>query len=168
MTSVSSQNLRSVITDVTDPVSSQMSRPVTRPPNLVSNKKMEWKVVRRDGYLEIFPTCGQSRGNVFRILMNLGLSLIIRRCPHDSASPLENANALADDRGPFLGHPASSEAEARVELVAVDGETGLRMFAVSNNIIIQAAPLQVVNPSDFCLQCRLNPSRRARCRYSIC
>lgn len=157
--------------DPFSPVLTQMSPPVTRPLNMAPNMKMEWKVARCDGYLEISPTCGQSKGNAFRLLMNLGKSLILRRCPHDSASPLEKPDALATYWGPFFGYPVSSEAEARVDVVAVDGDAGLRMFAMStigSEISGLGAPVQTVIRSNSCLQCCLDLCRRAECHYLIC
>lgn len=163
--------------DVTDTVSTHMPRPVTRPLNLVPNMKMEWKVVRRDGYLEVYPACGHHVGRAFNVLSTLTNALILEGCPHDSASPLDSPDLFASYRGPFLSLKnshryaqagTSPEAERRVNIVAVDGDVGLRMFAIGTyNPRTQHTP-QVVIRSNACLQCCLDLCRRARAPYLIC
>ena len=129
-------------TPVMDEVSMQLSRDVTEPLNLVPNMKMVWKVLRQDGYLEVFPTCGVYRGRAFYVLFNLTKSLILRGCPHDSTSPLEKPDKLAKYKGPIdLGADADSylrrsdNPENQIDVVAVDGDTGLQMFAISKDFV---------------------------------
>lgn len=160
-----------------DPVSSQPSRPVIEPLNLVPDMRMEWKVVRRDGYLEVYPVCGTSVGFASHILKNLTKALILRGCPHESASALERPDVAASYKGPFLEyeekhlHPragAGSKAVAQIGVIAVDGDAGLRMFAMSyRHIRISGSPLVVIR-DDSCLQCCLNLCRRTGAPYLIC
>lgn len=164
-----------------DPVSSQPSRPVIEPLNLVPDMRMEWKVVRRDGYLEVYPVCGTSVGVASDILKNLTKALILRGCPHESASALERPDAFATYKGPFLqyevnhlhqGAGASPKGVARISkgvarVIAVDGDAGLRMFAMGNQTRGSVPPLVVIR-DDSCLQCCLNLCRRTGAPYLIC
>lgn len=160
-----------------DPVLSQPSRPVIEPLNLVPDMRMEWKVVRRDGYLEVSPVCGSSVWIASDILKNLTQALILRGCPHESASALERPDVAASYKGPFFEyeekhlHPragASSKAVARISVIAVDGDAGLRMFAMSNRPSPMDVPPLVVIRDDSCLQCCLNLCRRTGAPYLIC
>ena len=153
-----------------DPVTqAKMTHPVTGPLNMVPNMKMEWKVARCDGYLEIFPTCGRNGGNAFNILANLGQSLILRRCPHNSTSPLEKPDAWATYRRPFAGDLSKSWVVGHsVDVVAVDGDAGLRMFAMSSMNTSFSDSLQIVIRSNSCLQCCLDLCRRAKRFFLIC
>ena len=140
-----------------DPVSTEVSRPL----NLVPNMKMEWKVVRRDGYLEIYPVCGQYVGQAFKVLANLADGLILRGCPHDSSSPLERPDMLAYYKGSFSS-TKDQERQGRVGVVAVDGDAGLRMFAMSG----PTEPFVI--RSDACLQCCLDLCRKFHYNSLIC
>ena len=159
----------------TDLVSIQ-SRPVLEPLNLVPNMRMEWKVVRCDGYLDVYLMCGGSIGRPSRILMNLSRALILRGCPHDSASPLDRPDPFSNYLGPFLpsqglhNNPLasrSSGAERRIGVVAVDGDAGLQIFAVSVlNTNRPESPFVIRKGA--CLQCCLDLCRRAGSDYLIC
>lgn len=156
-----------------DPVSRQPSRPVLEPLNLMSHMRIEWKVIICDGYLEIQLVCGPYTGHTFDILLNLEKSLILRGCPHDSASPLDRPDLFAHYRGPFLDDLVSQvgtspEAEAQINVVAVDGDAGLRMFAMSRYIPHDEGPLQMVIRSNSCLQCSLDLCRRVGYRLLLC
>ncbi|CAF9911630.1 hypothetical protein IMSHALPRED_010529 [Imshaugia aleurites] len=140
--------------NVTDTVSTEVSRPL----NLVPNMKMEWKVVRRDGYLEVYPVCGQYVGHAFKVLANLANGLILRGCPHDSSSPLERPDMLAY----YEGLVSSIKGGGRVAVVAVDGDAGLRMFAMSVSTDC------FVIRSGACLQCCLDLCRKAGYDRLIC
>ncbi|CAD6576983.1 MAG: hypothetical protein ASARMPREDX12_008072 [Alectoria sarmentosa] len=135
-----------------DPVSMQPSRPVLEPLNLMSDMRMEWKVVTCDGYLEIQLVCGPYTGQAFSILLNLEKSLILRGCPHDSTSPLDRPDLFADYTGPFSPDRedpfpqarTTPEGVARIGIVAVDGDAGLRMLTLSRGVTHNAGPLQIV------------------------
>ena len=155
-----------------DPVLRQPSRPVLEPLNLMSDMRMEWKVIICDGYLEIQLVCGPYTRQAFSILLNLAKSLILRGCPHDSTSPLDRPDLFARYREPFLNDlraGTSPEAEAHVSVVAVDGNAGLRMFAMSRlHIPHNAGPLQIVIRDNSCLQCCLDLCRRVGYRLLLC
>lgn len=161
-----------------DAVSMQPSRDVTEPLNLVPNIKMVWKVIRRDGYLEVSPVCGHRRGHAFNILLNLMRSLILRGCPHDSASPLEKPDKFAKYKGPIdPGGDADldprknkgPDSEMRIGVVAVDGNPGLQMFAMSGESFVDGSNrLQIVIRNDSCLQCCLDLCRKARIHLLLC
>lgn len=160
----------------TDSVSIKSSRPVLEPLNLVPNMRMEWKVVRCDGYLGVYLMCGGSIGQPSRILMNLSRALILRGCPHDSASPLDRPDPFSNYLGPSLlsqglhnnpRAPTSSGAERRIDVVAVDGDASLRIFAVS--VLDDTRPESpFVIRKGACLQCCLDLCRRAGSDYLIC
>ena len=165
-------------TSMFDPVSTQLHRPVNEPLNLIPNMRMEWKVTRRDGYLEVFLVCGQHIGHAFNILLNLATSLILRGCFHDSASLLQKADMFARYRGlDGLGKRERSDpqkttlpgSELRVNVVAVDGDAGLRMFAMSRTPrFCHVDELNFVIRSDSCLRCCLDLCRRADCPFLLC
>ena len=155
--------------DSTDPVAIHHSRPVTEPLNLVPNMRMEWKVVRCDGYLEVYPACGGFTGRASQIWLNLSHALMIRGCPHDSMSPLDRPDLFSKYVGPFLSlrEQRSSGAESRICVVAVHGDAGLRMFAMSILEAIDPESHYVIRCS-ACLQCCLDLCRRAGYNYLIC
>lgn len=166
-------------TSLFDPVSTQLDRPVSEPLNLVPDMRMEWKVTRCDGYLEVFPVCGQHIGHAFAILSNVAKSVILRGCSHDSASPLKNPDPCAMYKVPYdLGmdssdlHPQLEKSpgpEMRVGVVAVDGDAGLRMFAMSWPVAFPNRDLpKFVIRNDSCLQCCLDLCRKAGCLLVLC
>ena len=156
----------------------QSSRPVIEPLNLVPDMKMVWKVLRYDGYLEVFPVCGHRRGHAFYILLTLRISLILRGCPHDSASPLEKPDKFAKYKGPidpggdvdlYPKRGKESDSEMRIGVVAVDGNPGLQTFAMSfEPPADRRRRLQMVIRSDSCLQCCLDLCRSARVPLLLC
>ena len=162
--------------DMTYSVSIQSSPPVVEPLNLLPNMSMEWKVVRCDGYLDIYPVCGGSIGRASRILMNLSRALILKGCPHDSASPLDRPDPFSNYVGPSLPSqglhlnpraPRSSGVQRRIGVVAVDGDAGLRMFALS--VLDATRPeFPFVIRKCACLQCCLDLCRRVESDYLIC
>ena len=145
------------------------------PLNHKSNMKTEWRVTCCEGYLEVLLVCGKAFRNPFNILLNLDSSLILRRCPHNSVSPSERPDRLAVYRRPLyplLGHRhQSSEVEEKrfVDVVAIDGNAGLRMMAVSGCIryLIPTTPLCVIRDKS-CLQCCLDLCRDTGCSTIIC
>ena len=152
-------------------VTPRSSRPVTERLNLEPDMRMVWKVLRHDGYLEVFPVCGHRRGRSFSILLNLTKSLVLRGCPHDSAAPAENPGKIANYKGPIdpgegrnLWLPVRRRLfpELQIDVVAVGGDAGLQMFAVSCTFF--ADPLsqpRIVIRSDSCMQCCLDLCRSA-------
>ena len=148
---------------------------VIGPHNHTPNMKTEWKVICCEGYLEILLVCENAFRKAFNILVNLGSSLILRGCPHDSASPLERPDRLAIYRrpvDPHFGHRYQSsevEKERWVDVVAVDGNAGLRMIAMSNynEGLNQETPVFVIRDNS-CLQCCLDLCRRAGCSVLVC
>lgn len=166
--------------EVTDAVSMRPSRPVKEPLNLVPNKRMEWKVIRSDGYLQVYLACGQCIGCATKVLSNLAKSLMLRECPHDSASPLEKPDNLARYKGPidpgedvdpyqWIPNRPGSESEMQIGVVAVDGDAGLQMFAMSGTLLVgRLRDLQIVIRNDSCLQCCLDLCRKARVPLLLC
>ena len=162
--------------DTTDSVSIQPSRPVVEPLNLVPDMRMEWKVVCCDGYLDVYLVCGGFIGRPSRVLMNLSRALILRGCPHNSATPLDRPDPFSSYLGPSLPSqglhnnpraPRSSGAGRRIGVVAVEGNAGLRMFAVS--VLDPTRPeFPFVIRKGACLQCCLDLCRRAESDYLIC
>ena len=152
-----------------DRVSMLLSRPVIEPLNVLPNMRLEWKVIRRDGYLEVYPTCGEFVGQASEILGNLSRALILRGCPHDRASPLDRPDLSSIYMGPFLPSPEqrSSGAERRIGVIAVDGDAGLRMFAVSVLDAIRSECPFVIRGS-ACLQCCLDLCRKTSSDLLIC
>lgn len=150
----------------TDPLSMQPLPPVTEPLNLLPKMKMEWKVVRHDGYLEVYPACGNHVGKALAILFNLSRALILGGCPHDSASPLEKPDLLSRYRSPTKAG-RRSVTEEQIGVVAVDGDAGLRMFALSGPGQIYPKDTFVIR-NNACLQCCLDLCRRAGYRSVIC
>ena len=146
---------------------------VIGPLNAKPNMKMEWKITCCEGYLEILLVCEKTSRNPFDILLNLGSSLILRGCPHDSASPLERPDRLAIYRKPiypFLWHRYHPlQAEKKIDVVAVDGNAGLRMIAVStyDSDAMAGTPFCVIRDNS-CLQCCLDLCRKVECSVLIC
>lgn len=149
-----------------DPVSLQPPRPVTKPLNLVPDMKIEWKVIRCDGYLEVYPAGGDSFGLARNIISTLAISMILRKCPHESASSLDDPDQFAKYCGPYASPEVKKESPAAdrpVRVVAVDGDDGLRMFAMSHS-----GDGHFVIRSNACLQCCLNLCREANYQAVIC
>ena len=146
------------------PPMTEIPRTVTRPLNLYSSMKMEWKVIRRDGYLDIYLTCGHFNGHPSSILSNLKDSLVIS-CPHDRALPLHQLNPYSGYIDPFKlveSDLYTTTREEEVGVIAVDGSSDLRMFILS----VFGAPLVIRD--NACLKCCLNRCREARYGYVIC
>ena len=128
---------------------------------------MEWKVVRRDGFLEIFLTCGRYIGFAVSILSNLTYALVIS-CPHDRALPLRgpDLNSRYIDLFSLAGNKASAlDTEGPVNLLAVDGDTNLRMFAMS---AFSSLEMPAIIRDNACLQCCLDLCRETGSRLLIC
>lgn len=159
---------------VTDPLSMQPLPPVTEPLNLLPKMKMEWKVVRRDGYLEVYPACGDHVGRAYTILCFLSRALILRGCPHDSASPLEKPDLFSRYTFPTTEGGLSVK-RGEIGVVPVDGNTGLRMFALSDSELsdfrhddFDTGNKNFVIRNNACLQCCLDLCRKARYGHVIC
>ena len=153
------------------------SRTVTEPLNLIPNMRMEWKVVRRDDYLDIYLTCGNIIGQAYSILSNLSRALIRRGCPHDSALPLGKPDPCSNYVGPLFLEAeynlaqvtVTSGHERQIGVVAVDRDAGLRMFVMSDTIpSLFYRQVSFVIRSNACLQCCLDLCRRAQYNYLIC
>ena len=151
-----------------DPVMTESLRTVTEPLNLYPRMRMEWKVVRRDGYLLIHLAGERYVGNASCILSNLANALVIT-CPHDRASPLHipDPNARYADLSILARFSSSfSDTERQIGVIAVDGNTDLRMFAMS---VLPADLLgRVVIRDNACLKCCLDLCRKDECRILIC
>ena len=152
----------------TESVVKEWSRSVTEPLNLYPNIRMEWKVARRDGYLEVYPMCERIVGHAPSILLNLTQALVII-CPHDKASSLDRPDPNSRYIGPFNFDPFTSSAayaKGQIGVIAVDGNTDLRMFALS---ALSGINLELfIVRGNACLQCCLNLCRDAGSRYVIC
>ena len=141
----------------------------------VSDRRLEWKVVRRDGYLEVYPACGKIPGRASYILRNLANTLIIRDCPHDSASPLDRLDLGRRYGNPFLPFEEllSTPQEGGIIEVAegiqlreilwvvainseaINGDAGLCMFVLSVPRPPSSQSYFAIR-SNACLQCCLN------------
>ena len=161
--------------EVSDVDEALQRQSVIGPLNVKPNMKTEWKVTCCEGYLEILFVCEKASRNPFDILVNLDLSLILRGCPHDSASLLERPDPLAIYRRPIYpllsDRDQSSEVDKKhlVDVVAVDGNAGLRMIAVTirHSYAMAETPLCVIRDNS-CLQCCLDLCRRTGCSVLIC
>ena len=161
---------------VPDPVSKQPYRPVTEPLNLLPKLTMTWKVIRSDDHIEIYPACGDHMGQAPKILLNLSRALILRECPHDRASPVGIPDRLSYYRGPFepldglatdMQVGRSSKKEHLIAVIAVDGDAGLRAFAMSVSNTPSSQCFYVIR-DNACLQCCLDLCRRAGYRNVLC
>ena len=147
---------------------------VIGPLNVKPNMKPEWKVTCCVGYLELLHLCENASRNPFNILVNLESSLILRGCPHDSASPLERPDRLAIYRRPtypLLGYRSQSseiEREHLVDVVAVDGNASLRMIAMSGRKNLGREKPSFVIRDNSCLQCCLDLCRDTECPVLVC
>ena len=152
---------------VTNPVITEIPRPVTEPLNLYPSMRMKWEVVRYDGFLVIVLTCGRSMGSAASILSNLTNALAIS-CPHDRALPLRRPDPKSRyiDLFSLAGNEASvSDPEGPVNLLAVDGDTNLRMFAMSTFLPLE---VPVIIRDNACLQCCLDLCQETGSRLLIC
>ena len=154
----------------TIPPTTEIPRIVTGPLNLCSSMRMEWRVVRGDGYLDIYLTCGRSNWLAPYILYNLTDSLIIS-CPHDRALPLREPDPISCyvDLDFLAEHSlGASDTEGKVNIVAVDGDSDLRMFAICISPADSKSRTPSIIRDNACLQCCLNLCREAGYRYVIC
>ena len=152
----------------TDPVMTESPRTVTEPLNLYPSMRMEWKVVRYDGYLEIYLMCKHIIGLPSFILSSLAHALVIS-CQHDRASLLHRTdpNTHYIDLSFSVEHVFStSDTERRIGVIAVDGNTDLRIFAMS--VLPDDLLGCVVIRDNACLQCCLDLCREVGYRYVMC
>ena len=149
-------------------VMKEWPRSVTEPLNLYPSRRTEWRVARRDGYLEIYLTCERLIGHPSYILYNLAHALNII-CPHDKASPLHRPDPNSRYINLFSWAEQdsnTSDTEGRVDVLAVDRNTDLRMFAMS--VLPENPEANVVIRNNACLQCCLDLCREAGSRFLIC
>ena len=154
----------------TNPVMTEIHRTVTEPLDLYPNIRLKWKVARRDGYLEFFLACESALGHAPSILSNLAHALVIS-CPHDRASLLHkpDPNARYTDLFLLANQTLSlSGTERQVDVIAVDGNTDLRMFAMSALSATDRPEAPIVIRNNACLQCCLDLCREAGSRFLIC
>ena len=151
----------------TESVMEEWSRSVTEQHNLYPNIKMEWKIACRDHYLEIFLSCERSVGHPSSILSNLAHALVII-CPHDRALPLHRPDPNSRYINCFFlaAHgPSIPRPEEQVDVLGVDGNTDLRMFAMS---ALPATQMPLIIRNNACLQCCLDLCRKAGYKYVMC
>ena len=152
------------------PITKKVRRTVTGPLNLYPSMRIEWKVVCRDGYLELYLTCGRSNGYASYILSNITGSPVVS-CPHDRALPLHRPDPNSHYTDPFgLADPDRdiTETEGECSVIAVDGNSDLRMFAISIFPADIKSRAPFVIRDNACLQCCLNLCREAGYRHVIC
>lgn len=145
----------------------KLSRPVTEPLSLHPDTRSRWKVTSRDGYLAIHLSCGLSIRHPSVILSNLAYALVIN-CPHDKASPLPrpDPNSRYVDLYSRAAYGLStSNGEEHVDVLGVDGNTNLRMFAMS---ALKEAQMSFAIRRNACLQCCLDLCRKNGSHYLIC
>ena len=151
----------------TESVMEEWPHSVTEPFNLYPNIRKEWRVSRRDGYLEVFLYCERFIGHPSSILSNLAHALVIN-CPHDRMSPLHrpDPDSRSIDLFFLAAHgPGMPYTEKQVNVLGVDGNTDLRMFAMS---VVPATEMPVVIRNNACLQCCLDLCQEAGYKYVMC
>lgn len=135
--------------------------PVTKIFNSVSpTRTMEWRVSPKEDHLGVWLSTNHYTGSPFFILRNLCSCLILRSCSHDEYSPLCKPDKFAQ-----YTDPAHAEAfdEPKIGVLAVAGNTGLKMFAMSHN-----SALKSVIRQNACLKCCLDLCREYECNVLIC
>ena len=150
-----------------DPPGTNPPRTVTKPLNLYRSMRMEWKVVRRDGYLEIYPTCGPIYGLASFILRGLAGALIVS-CSHDRGSPLQRPDSNSHFIDPFYWDPFKLEILDQIGIIGADGNTDIRMFAMSRSSNIDEFQAGIVIRDNACLQCCLDLCRETGYMYVLC
>lgn len=146
--------------------SSLQPTPVPELLKLLPKMKMEWKVVHRDGYLEVYPARGNHFGRASNILSNLSHALILRECPHNSALPLDKPNPYLSYRSPTQARRRPITGGQFIDVVLVDGDAGLRMFTLTCSWDSSLEEAFVIG-DNACLQCCLDLCRRTGYRSVI-
>ena len=152
---------------------------VLGPLNANPNTKVEWKVICCEDYLKILLVCENAFRNPFNILVNLDTSQILRGCPHDGASRLDRPEPSAVYMSPLfleshvepvpqVNKDRKAKRDLRVNVVASDGNAGLRMFAISSEIPQTMRTTNFVIRDNSCLQCCLDLCRDTGCPVVIC
>ena len=148
-------------------------QPVTVPCNLVPGMNMRWQVARSDEKLHVrlcvpsSPTYdGRGDFSPSTVLKHLPLTLVAQGCFHDGDTALDPPDAGCRYVGPLeFDSRNPDEAVATIDVVAVDGNDGLRMVA-----LIRASDgnrLALVR-NNACLACCLAICRRAKHNLLIC
>lgn len=143
---------------------------VTESLNLYPNLKMEWKVVRCDGYLEIHPTYRGLYGHATSILSNLANAQIVV-CPHDRALLLHRPDPSSRyiDLFSLPKHDSmNSVTKGQVDILATDGNTDLRMFVLSVFSVYRNPWPPVVIRDNACLQCCIDLCREVGYSCVVC
>jgi len=150
-----------------DPVTQgSQSLQVDRPRHLLPAYKLAWLVAQRDDYLEISVTLrnetdqrtsGSNRP--YTILQNIAQSLVLEACQHHPSTLLDRPDGFAAYTGPLSPqHPKyNSVGESNVSCVAVEGDAGLALLALSE----YPAPFPMVVRGMACLRCALGVCRRS-------
>jgi hypothetical protein len=157
-----------------DPVTSRPQNTVTIPLNLLPEYRLVWRIARQDAFLEInlgLEDSSKKYSHVlhspFHVLTNMASILMLEACPHDAKCSLRNPDWFCTYTGPFSPMaivPGSEDNDGKVGLVAVDGNDGLRMFALS----AYPPPFPFVLRQNSCLSCCLDICRRASYPVVIC
>ena len=160
---------------------------VDRPRNLSLNQSLVWRVAHGDGILHvnIAAQFDSSLSSVlcwppFRLLTNLSLSFILASCPHDATLELEKPDPWCRYTSPLRPLVRKGQMELHtgkdspyrndelwmvaLSVVAVDGNDGLRMVALS----ACDGPFPILIRKNACLSCCLEFCRRASCAILIC
>jgi hypothetical protein len=161
-------------TSTRDPVTSRPQNTVTIPLNLLPEYRLVWRIARQDAFLEInlgLEDSSKKYSHVlhppFHVLTNMASILMLEACPHDAKCSLRNPDWFCAYTGPFspmaIG-PDLEDNDGKVGLVAVDGNDGLRMFALS----AYPPPFPFVLRQNSCLSCCLDICRRSSYPVVIC
>lgn len=134
-----------------------------------------WRVTPRDNYLKVDLSLDSPGSNLsfistsaFMILNNMILNnmqraLVLESCPHDPNAFLPGLDLFCEYSGPVIPSKFGLKVDdARLRVVAVAGNSGLRMFTLSS------ASFGAVLRGNACLSCCLDVCRRFDYMVIIC
>lgn len=154
-----------------DHITSHPQNNVTIPLNLLPGYGLVWRVTHKNGFLEVnlgLEGPDNNHNHVvhapFRILTNLASALVLEVCRHDANCSLRNPDWFCAYTGPISPMTNTENTSRKVGLVAVDGNDGLRMFALS----AYPSPFPFILRGKSCLSCSLAVSQRTNYPVIIC
>ena len=143
---------------------------VTEPVNLVPRLGLVWRVTPRYNYLKVDLSLDSPGSNLsfistsaFLILENMQRAVVLESCPHDPNAFLPGPDLSCEYSGPVIPSRFGLKVDdARLRVVAVAGNSGLRMFTLSS------ASFGAVLRGNACLSCCLDVCRRFDYTVIIC
>ena len=161
-----------------------LDKPVDAPCNLTSDLRLEWAVSVHDGYLRLGGSVTDRDGtrklpmglDPLRIFKTLCSALVLQQCRHSSMSRLTEPDTCChytrvtelwkilltvedEEREGNI-----KEQEGHINVVAVAGNDGLRMFALGGLSSLHPVVLR----SEACLLCCIKLCRKAKFSTIIC